>query len=910
MTRPIPQGIRAGVRRLFVLALRTDRRSRRDLRAEVDAHIEERVEYLVARGVSPAAARSESVLRFGGNLQEAIALLESSAVARDRRLSLSERVSSFAQDARFIFRGLRRAPSFSAGIVATFALGLGVNSAVFRVADRVLMRAPAGVGDPWSLRRANAVFASTPSGPTEGNTVSYPQARLISESRAFTRATTYANARGLHLEDGRELAGVYVDSGYFALLNMNPATGRFFAADEAEPGAEIPVAVVSYDYWRRELGGASLAELPLLKISGRAFQVVGVTPRGFVGLDLDPVDVWLPLGVAALGRGAINGTPIPWYRMNMMHAMHVVGRIAPAENDGRAGAQASAAIASLNAEISSPVRSIVMRSIVAASDVSGGDAPGQLLGRLAAVAVVILLITCANAANLLLARVFRRRREIAIRLALGASRARIVRLLIVESAALGVAGGAAAALAGYWTGDALRGLLFPDGKWTTAAFDDRALWFTLGLALAAGLITGLVPALQFSNPDLVSGLKGTRRESGRVGRGTQATLIVLQVAFSLVLLIASGLLVRSLQQLNAVNMGFEPAGLVTVGFPSAKLPIGASTPPTSTHRFTAPELADRLRRYPGVKSVALASNLPFGSHAAMTVSVPGQPEPDSSAHEGPWFSAVSADFFSVMGTRVSIGRAFNERDVLGNEPVAIVNVAMARLYWRNANPFHSCLLVHGSCAQIVGVVEDIRDTRGGGPAPPRYYLPLSQMDDSSAMFSANALVVRASRERAPQVIAAVKTLFPTTQNPTTELISDRIGHTMRPWRLAALLFLTLGGLALLLASVGTYSVMTFVASERAHELGVRIALGASAGDIVRLVLRTGLRMVGAGAIVGLIAAALVSRLLSSLLFGISPLDPLVYVVAVSIFGATGLLAMIVPAIRVMRTDPMLALRIE
>jgi predicted permease len=521
----------------------------------------------------------------------------------------------------------------------------------------------------------------------------------------------------------------------------------------------------------------------------------------------------------------------------------------------------------------------------------------------------VLLIACANAANLLLARALRRRRELAVRLALGGSRSRIVRLLIVESLLLGLAGGVAAALAGYWTGEGLRRLLFPDARWTTAAFDDRALGFTLLIALAAGLVAGLAPALQLTNPDLVSALKDNRHEPGRRSHRTRAVLVVLQTAFSLALLIASGLLIRSLQKLNAVNIGFEPDGLVTVLAPSGrgrffaglspKLPAGQSI-------VTADQLAERMRKHPDVRSVALASTAPFGAHSSMGISVPGHVPEVRSDENGPYYIAVSPDYFKVMGTRLVRGRLFTSTDVEGSDPVAVVNETMARQIWKGESPFGTCILLSGGpCAQVVGIVEDVRDTRGGGMAPIRYYLPLAQRDDS-----AEAIVMRVPPERAAAVAATLKTMIPAAQRPQIEVISDRINLALRPWRLATLLFMTLGGVALALACVGVYSVMSYIASERIHELGVRIVLGAQAGDIVRLVLGGGLRLVTTGAVLGLVAAALSARLLSSLLFGVSPLDATVYSVAVGILAAIGIVATLVPALRVMRTDPTVALRSE
>jgi predicted permease len=907
MPRSFGDGIRVGVRKLFVPSLRTSARSRDDMREELQAHIDARVEYLVARGRSPEEARAESERRFG-NIEEAMTLLQESAVDKERTLTARERAASVWQDAQFVIRGLRRSPAFTAGVVATLALGLGINSAVFRIADRVLFRAPNGVTAPSALRRVGIISTNVRGTPSEVSTFSYPDARMLADSRAFAGVAMYASpSRAQKSADGREVASIYVDSGYFHLLGVRPAVGRFFDASEADVAGNVPVAVIGDAYWKRELGGGPLTTSTTIKLNDKAYHVIGVTPPGFIGFDLDPIDVWLPFGVAELGRATINGTPIPWYKTTMMRALRVVGRVPNGAADARVEMQAAAPIAASDRDAGNRLRSIHLHPIVSSRDLSGNDSSNALVGRLAGVAAVVLLIACANAANLLLARALRRRREIAVRLALGGSRTRIVRLLIVESMTLALIGGLAAGLAGYWTGGGLRRLLFPDAKWSTAAFDDRALAFTLAIALIAGLAAGLAPAIQLSNPDLVNALKDNRHQPGRRSHKTRAVLVVLQTAFSLALLIGSGLLVRSLQKLNSINLGLDPEGLVTVYAQSGRGRFGglAGPPAPAGQTVTADQLAERMRKHPDVRGVALASIVPFGAQSSMNISIPGHVEEVHGDATGPFYSFVGPDYFKVMGTRLVRGRLLSASDVSGSQPVAVVNETMARQIWNGESPFGTCILLSGGCAQVVGIVEDVRDTRGSGAPLLRYYLPLAQRADS-----AEALVLRTSAEKAPAIAAILQSMVPATQRAQIELIADRINVSMRPWRLATLLFMTLGGVALALACVGVYSVMSYIASERIHELGVRIVLGAQAGDIVRLVLSGGLRLVAIGTAVGLVGAALSARLLSTLLFGVSPVDATVYGAAVLILATIGIVATLIPALRVMRTDPTAALKAD
>ncbi|MBC8085717.1 MAG: ABC transporter permease [Phycisphaerae bacterium] len=870
------------------------------MRSEVHAHIEARVEYLVARGVAEDKARRDARRRFGENFEAAVGQLELSARSRTEQLNRRERLALIAQDARFVLRGLARAPAFTAGVIATFAIGLGINSAVFRVADRVLARAPDGVTDPWSLRRVHTVMSPAVTVATEGNAVSFPEARIIADSRSFASLALYIVARNLREHDGPELAGVYVDSGFFHTLGAQPASGRFFDVREAAVGADQAVAVVSFDYWQQRMGGVPLTREHFVTINERKYQIVGATARGFNGVDLDPVQIWLPLGMAVMGRATLNGVVIPWYQTTMFRGVHLVARVRRDANDEVEALRANLAITAQPSGFGGPVKALVLRSIVSGGGVTGSANESRMLTRLSGVAFIVLLIGCANAANLLLARALRRRPEIAIRLALGASRLRIARLLIIESVALGIGGGLAGTVAGYWTGTALRQLIFPQAKWVTPVFDERALFFTFAVALIAGAIAGLAPALQLTNPSLTNALKDSRQSAGGRSHATRATLVVLQTALSLGLIIVSGLLVRSMQRLNAVDIGFGANGLVT-----AEIAKGFSAPAALPVSEAVELLSGRMQRDRRVQGVALSSNAPFGSFASTTVSVPGEPEADISARDGPWYSAVSANFFTVMSTRVVSGRAFNSGDGAGSSPVAIVNESMAKVFWQDGNPYRSCLLMLGTCARIVGVVQDIRETPSGSAAAPRYYLPLAQHE-----IPATAVIVRTQPEHASAVATTIKGALPATQRMSLEIVNERVGRALRPWQVATLLFGALGVVALVLACIGVYSVISYLASERRHEIGVRIALGASAMDIVQLVLQSGIRLVAMGAVVGLAAAALSTRFLASLLFGISALDPVVYVISVASLLLVGTVAAFVPALRVIRTDPTTVLRAE
>jgi predicted permease len=886
---------RSGVRRWRGWILRTDEHVRRQIDDELQAHIDARVEHLVERGMPPAAARAEAIRRFG-DLEAARASLHARALAHQHRLGLAERVGGAGRDVRYAARTLFRSPAFTAGVVATLALGLGINSAVFRVADQALFRPPAGVRDPRAVRRIETLVSIARSAPLRATLFSFPDARLIQDSGAFESTAVQSAARVVRTRDGRDVAVSSVDDRFFPLLGVRFHAGRTFDALEGRPGSGLAVAVASFDYWTRHLGSAPPDGPISLTLGERTYRVVGVLPRGFSGLDLDPVDVWLPLGIAELGRGTVNGVVIPWYQSDMLRGLRVIGRPSPGTGDAALTERLTAVLSRVDAGNGRPLRMAALRSIVPVGDSARMEESNRLLGRLTVVAAFVLLIACANAVNLLLARTLRRTQELALRMAVGASRARLFRLLLVESVLLAFFGSAAAALGGQWTGDALRRLLFPDGRWGSPLFDGRTLLFTGVLAVLTGLAAGVAPAIQSTSPDLLSALKDGRGRGGAKLRATRSILVVAQTALSLVLLIAAGLLVLSLVRLNAVPMGFEPDGLVTAAVDSARAEPG----------MTASELASRLPADESIEGIALASVAPFGAMATRDVSVPGSTFVPESVLDQPWVMAVSPNYFSVLGTRIVHGRGLNADDIRGGEVVAVVNESMARRYWGSVIPSGGCVRVAPwPCARVVGVVQDVRDAPAGAPPPMRFYLPLDQYDRP-----AGALVVRTTSAKAPAVVAGLRAAIPPGQRLTVEIVADRVSRATRPWRTAMLLFLALGAVALALACVGVYSVMNYLVSERLHELGVRIVLGATRRDVLHLVLGNGLRLTVLGGTLGLMCAAATGRVLGTLLFDVSPFNPAIYGLAFACLAAAALTAMLPPALRASRLDPVSALRSE
>ncbi|HUR22120.1 MAG TPA: ABC transporter permease [Vicinamibacterales bacterium] len=865
-----------------------DYRRRREIDEEVDAHLQARMDYLMARGATIDEARAEALRRFGDIEQGRRALYAQATLSR-RRVDLVERWRQWSSDIRYVARGLSRKPSFTVGVVAIFALGLGINAAVFRVAYDLLLRPPAGVADAGHVRRVEALV-QVGGPPTRATLFSYPDAEAVT-SKGLADGALYTSTRVATTSEGREVTISEVDGRFFPLLGVTTSQGRGFDEREVQPGADIPVAILSHHLWSRLFPNERLTERATLTIAGRAYQIIGVLPRGFTGIELDPVDLWLPLGAANRGRGTVNGVIIPWYRSDMLRAVRVVGRVPAGLGDSALADRVTATFAGIDRERPGFPRTAELRPIVPIGDAAQAGASRQLVRRLIAVALIVLIIACANAMNLLLAHSLHRQQEVAVRLAMGASRARVVRLLVVQSVLLALTGGAVATIVGHWTAQGLWRVLFPDGRGVPSSIDPLTIAVTAALAIAVGLVAGLPPAWQTTRPDLIGTLRANRALGHRGSRITRAALVVGQTALSLTLLVMAGLLVLSLIRLGNVPLGFAPDGLVTASI--------VQSIPASETRLTVEELSAGLP--PG--SVAFATVAPFGATSVRDITVPGTTYTPESPMDQARYAEVSQNYFKVLGTRLVEGRGFTDADTSGSDAVVVVNETMKRNYWGARIPQGACILFD-VCARVVGVVEDIRDAPGV-PAPMRYYLALAQ-----ASRPASVVVVRTSAEATAAVVAQLRQSTPAGQRVVTDVIASRVSRALRPWRTAMILFLIIGSVGLLLAAVGLYSVVSYLASDRLPEFGVRVVLGATGADVVRLVLLDGLRLLAAGGAVGLAGAAIAARYLGALLFDVSPFEPVIYIVALASLAAAALMAMWPPAMRAARVNPVAALRAD
>ncbi|HKG92772.1 MAG TPA: ADOP family duplicated permease [Gemmatimonadaceae bacterium] len=821
------------------------------------------------------------------------------------------------QDARHAWRSLRRDPGVVAAVVLTLALGVGVNAATFSLLDRLYLRPPPGAADPGSLRRIWLRHFNTEDGlPFASTALSFPAYREIAaaapDSAALALYTTdYALRQGPSLADPR-VRGVFASASYWPVLGVRPALGRVYTADEDRPGEGANVAVVSHDFWRTRLGGDSAALGRALAVGARTYTVIGVLPRDFVGLDFRPSDVWIPLGAMPAPPWVRGGR---WWESDQNYQFQAVQRVPPGGAPAAAFEERASARLRRHNTAWHPQRPDTLTQVLVGPviEARGPATPGQELviaTRLGGVAAIVLVIACANVVNLLLARAVRRRRDIAVRLALGISRARLIRLIAAESVLLAALAGVGALLACAWWGDALRTLLIENAReWREPALDARAALFTVAVALLAGLAAGLVPAVQASRPDMTAALKEGGPRSGAGRSRLRAALVVTQAALSVVLLVGAGLFVRSLRNVRALDIGFDAERLL---FGEAEFDDGRR-PADAVLEAGLRETAERLRARPGVEVVARAGMQPMRGFSFVALYADADSVPGA---QMPTMTTVTPSFFAAAGIPFLAGRTFaGGGDGTGAE--VVVNRAMADQLWPGLQALGQCLRFEARtnpCYTVVGVVETVRRDRVIEPVPrPQYYLPLGHMP--VAGWHGETVVVRAGAEpgagaaAAAELRATLRRTFPGAQATVTPM-SENLEPEYRPWRLGARLFTWLGLLALAVALVGMYSTVSYAVTQRMHEFSVRVALGARVRDVLRHVLGDGLRTAALGVALGVVLALAAGRLVAALLYGVAPGDPLVLGAVVAALLAGALAAALVPAWRAARADPIAALRSE
>jgi putative ABC transport system permease protein len=817
-------------------------------------------------------------------------------------------VDTLLQDVRYALRTLARNPLFAAVALATLALGIGANAAIFTVVDAVLLR-PLPYADPERLAMVWTTWAA--SGERGGSsTPDYRELRDHSRGFEAMGAYYYAPFTLSAAEQPERLRGAIVTASLLPLLGVTPRHGRGFAAEEEEFGRHRSV-IVSDGLWRSRFGGDPAIVGRTVRLNGEPYSVVGVLPPGVRFLD-PAVEVFAPMAFADDDNLDTRNN----------YFVRIVAKLA----EGTTLAQADAAVRSVFEGIKerAPEAAGTSATVVPLHEQLVGRVRGALLVLFGAV-VFVLLVACANLANLHLARSSARQREIATRVALGAPRRRVIRQLLTESVLLSIAGGTAGLALAWWGLELLLAASPQDlPRRDEVVLDPRVVLFTLVVSLLSGILFGLLPALQASRPDLNQSLKeGARSGAGMRRLRARGALVSAEVAITLVLLVGAGLMLRSLDRLLSVDPGFETRNVVTVEInPPA---VRYSEAPRWRALFE--EMQQRIGALPGVDRVGLITSLPLaGETWAKHVTFADRPEP-TRLEDVPTvqYRLASGGYFDALGIPVVRGRAFDERDVEDRLPVAVINETLAKRFWPGADPIGKVLWMDRPDALIppdslpeegraphrtvVGIVRDVRYAGLGEEVAPLVYAPYTQSSETSRMF----LTIRSSSETRA-LVAAVRREVASIDRELAlasvasldELVS---GSVARP-RFQSLLLGLFGAAALLLAAVGLYGVLSFSVSQRTSELGVRVALGARGSDILALVGGEGLRLVLAGLAAGVAGALALGRVLSGLLFGVTARDPLTFVAVSALLAAVAAVACYLPARRATRVDPIVALRWE
>ena len=827
-------------------------------------------------------------------------------------------LETLSQDIRYAVRGLRANPGFTLGVVLTIALGIGANAAMFGIVDRMLFRPPPYLIDPATTHRLYQTSIDRGKEFTSNFANQYARYRdVVQWTTSFSRTAGMTNRQiSVGIGDAaREMWVASVTASFFGFFEAPPLLGRYFTSAEDSIPDGSPVAVLSYPTWQLQYGGRRDALGARVQIGPVVYTVIGVAPRGFVGTwPNTPPAYFTPItkyaSVQASGFGWLGKKN--WWSTYQWGWMQAMVRRKPGVSVERANADLTAAyIRSYEAQLvenkgGTPVKVARPRAFVGSILPERGpneSSTAKVATWVGGVAFIVLLIAMANVANLLLARALRRRREIALRLALGISRSRLLSQLLTESVVLAVLGGAAGVLVAQWGGAALRAGLLPSTAPIPALRDPRTLMFTGIAALAVGILTGIALLLQAGRASLTNDLRAGSREGTHHRSPARIFLLLFQGALSVVLLVGAGLFVRSLRNVEAVRLGYDVDPVLTVNLNMRGVKLDSLERIALRQRLVAAATS-----VPGVEHVTLSSALPFWSHWSTGLYVAGI---DTVSKLGQFeLNAVSPDYFATMGTRIIRGRGFTSEDGPLAQRVMVVSDGMAKRIWPGKDVLGQCVHVNADtmpCTYVVGVAENIKNQNLSGDDPGYYYyMPAVQFAPGQG-----DLLVR-TRGRATQysetVRRALQREMPGAAYVSITPFSDVVGQQVQSWKLGATMFTAFGILALVLAAIGLYSVIAYSVAQRTHEMGVRVALGAQAVDVVRMVVREGATLGGIGVVMGTVAALLAGRWVKPLLFDVSPTDPAVFVSVIVLLIGVAVAASWIPARRAARVDPQEALR--
>jgi predicted permease len=892
--------LRPGIRRLLRLRPANITEERSEVDAEMQLHIDLRAEQLMGEGMEADAARGEARRMFVHST-ETMNALYTIAENRNQRMRIQERWESWQQDVRYAARGLLRDPLLTVFIVVTLALGVGGNVTAFGLVERLLMRGPAHIGEP---ERLVLLYARVPEGTSTETSSWIPYAIYRNLHSGLTTLDSVGAFRVGESLVGRGRAARKTRVGrsmgaYFGALGVQPLRGRFLRSDEDVSTSGL-LAIISEDLWRAEYAADPAILGKSIFIEDEEHTIIGVAPAGFAGIDMRRVDVWAPADARTAG----------WTNW------HIIGRLPAGGTIAAISAQAHAVHRNTRQSGPAWMREAEIFAAPIGNDDRGREPLEATMARwLAIVSGIILLITFANVVNLLIVRVTRHRRELAVRVALGAGRARVMRLLALEGVLLALASGVASLLVARAVEPIVRRALFADeAAWTFRLVDAPVLITLFVIMLITAIVVGVIPALQAGDPNLASALRSARQGSPTHSR-VRSALTIAQAALSVVLLVGAGLFVKSLANVRSLDLGAD-ADEVIVAVPEVPLPPRRSdaifdyikNEPVQSRRWV-----NAVRVLPGVASASIAVGLPLdgGSYSANLFNAAGDSIPTRSGL-GPYASVVTTDYFATVGTAIVRGRAFDDRDREGSELVIIVNETLAQRFWPGRDPIGECVFVGRRdlpCRRVVGVAQDVHRVGLSEDRTAQFYLVLGQ----PSFFAGAAIVVRPNAA-APVTWEAIQKAMldadATLLAVNMQLLVHRLNGEMRPLRLGMVTFGLSATLALLVAVLGLYSVMSYLVAWRTREIGVRVALGATNRQITRLVVASGTTLAAAGTVLGLAVMIPAGRLLEPHLFQTSSRDPLVFAAVAAALLIVALLAGWIPALRALRINPTEALRAE
>jgi predicted permease len=883
---------------------------------EVEHHVAELTDRLVAEGMEAEEARREAERHFGDRTRYATKMqrLEEASLRGD---SMGAAIEIVRQSLVSVARTARREPGFTAAVVLTLGLGIGANATMYEIIDRLLLSPPEHIDEPEQVRRLFASRVNARTGEVLPGDFSYPDyadLRTHSGMRVAAYQDDYEHTIGTGPSAFR--ARTYLATAeLFPLLGVQPLFGRFFTAEEATVGAP-PTVVLAEEFWRNAYGADPDILQRTIEIDGRIVPVIGVAPAGFTGVDLRPVDLWLPLEAwSSLDEENLRGSTNACLVNRGCRWMAAVARLRAGTTEGAAAVEATrlhqnARIEAGEPELTQPT-SVMFGPLIAARG-SSPSTESRVAAWLGAVSLIVMLVACANVANLLLAQTTKRRRDAAVRRALGVTRGRLVGESILDAFFLALLGGVLALALTRWGGSVIRSTLLPEVWFADSAISWPVVGYTAIASSIVGLLASIAPAIVLSRADVSDDLAiGGRSHTGTRSR-LRAALTVAQATMCVVLLVGAGLFVRSLVVLRGSDLGFDADGLITADFE-----FTSSSPDPAFVASTYDDAIRALTELPEVASVSATSS-PFGVALTMRgVRTPGADSLPGIARQVP----IGANYFETAGIGIVVGRGIDDGDVAGREHVAVVNETMAAMVWPGARAVGQCLIVDGArdvCATVVGVAEDAAVAGYRERPSMAYYLPMAQLAETSPRTPAQwsvplGLLVRVrddARDAESSIARTLRTISPQVRWARVMPIDDTLWRQARSWTLGATMFAIFGVLALLVAAVGLYSVLAFDVAQRTREIGIRTALGAKKGRLLRGVVTQGAGLGAVGVALGLAAAYVAAPYIQDLLFETPPRDSGVFATVALALLAVSVIASLAPALRATRVDPVTALKAE